>query len=96
MSSGLSQALDPSLIPMAMAMAGSDAASGGGGSGGGGGSRSPLVLEEAAPPSGGPWTAESGSQTKMESLIIEEYFSPEGRTPTPAAGEASTRSSGAE
>jgi hypothetical protein len=54
------------------------------------------VLEEAAPPSGGPWTAESGSQTKMESLIIEEYFSPEGRTPTPAAGEASTRSSGAE
>ena len=93
MSSGLSQALEPSLIPMAMAMASSDEASGGGG--GSGGIRSSLVLEEAAPPSGGPWTDESGSQTKMESLIIEEYFSPEGRTPTPA-GEASTRSSGAE
>eukprot|EP01043_Picozoa_sp_COSAG02_P029644 COSAG02_NODE_1855_length_10650_cov_4.154677_6_plen_546_part_00 len=54
--------------------------------------RPPLVLEvepKSRPDGtgqgtgqGGPWTDDSGAATQMDRLIIEEYFSPEGRTPT--------------
>ena len=93
MPNGLSTVLAPGLAAMG---AGDDS---------GRGIKPPLVLEidEPAPHSGGvaqgmgqggSWTDDSGAATRMESLIIEEYFSPEGRSPTtPAAGEACVRAS---
>jgi hypothetical protein len=95
---GTSQALDSSLDSTAAAKSGGDDL------GGGGDTQSPLVLEvETASRSGGagqgtdqggPWTDASGAATQVGNLIIEEYFSPEGRTPTPAVGEADLRASG--
>ena len=94
-SAGMVQAGDnPSLMPTSGgATAGAGGAPGGDGEGG-----SPLSLEAVggAGGQGGLWMDESGLAgplaVKME--IIEEYFSPEGRTPTPGVGAGSRASGG--
>ncbi len=95
MSFGTSEAPGSSLGSTAAAKSGSDDSTGEGVH------RPPLELqvETTSRPGGtgqgtgqgGSWNDDSDAVTQMDSLIIEEYFSPEGRTPTPAVADPRAR-----